>query len=190
MSSPTSPQLSPLTDSFFAGPTPDVAPALIGCILKVGQTAGRIVEVEAYTDDDASHGARRTTRSNIMHDTYGMVYVYFVYGMYHCLNFTTDRRNVGAVLIRAVEPVDGIALMRRRRKLSDIRSLCNGPGKLCVAFRINERMNWSAVGDKVQVFRGVRGEIATGPRIGIAKATDLHWRFYERDNPFVSRRAL
>ena len=176
-----------LTPAYFAQPTLRVAPRLIGKLLAVGDCVGRIVEVEAYTDDPASHGHRRTARSNIMHDTYGMVYVYFIYGMYHCLNFTTDRRDAGAVLIRAVEPLAGIELMQRRRRVDAPHSLCNGPGKLCAAFGVTAQFNWTMIGDQVRLFAGRAGVIASSPRIGITKATELHWRFYEVGNRYVGR---
>ena len=179
----------PITANFFAARTLDVAPRLIGAILNVNGVSGRIVEVEAYTDDPASHGHRRTERSAIMYETFGYVYVYFIYGMYHCLNFTTDRTHVGAVLIRAVEPLSGIELMQKRRGVRDVHALCNGPGKLCEAFGIDLSCNWTKVGDRVKLCRGSASSVATGPRIGISKAADLHWRFFERGNPFVSRRA-
>jgi DNA-3-methyladenine glycosylase len=145
------------------------------------------VEVEAYTDDPASHGYRRTERSAIMHDTYGHIYVYFIYGMYHCLNFTTDKDQVGAILVRAVEPLSGLQLMKKRRGIDSETKLCNGPGKLCQAFDININVNHSRVGEYLRLYHGRAEEILSSPRIGITKATDLHWRFFEKDSPFVSR---
>jgi DNA-3-methyladenine glycosylase len=179
------PQL--LTPSYFAQPTLELAPRLLGAVVSVGECAGRIVEIEAYTDDPASHGHRRTARSNIMHDTYGMVYVYFIYGRYHCLNFTTDRHDTGAVLIRALEPLRGIARMQRRRGVSDVRVLCNGPGKLCAALGIDASFNWTPVGGRVVISAGRAGLVQRSPRIGITKARELHWRFYEEGSEFVSR---
>jgi DNA-3-methyladenine glycosylase len=176
-----------LKPAFFARPTLQVAPLLIGNLLAVGRVSGRIVEVEAYTDDPASHGHRRTERSAIMHDTFGYAYVYFIYGMYHCLNFTTDRAHVGAVLIRAVEPLTGVEIMRRRRGVAESHRLCNGPGKLCEAFGIDLSYNWTKVGERVRLYEGEARAVATSPRIGISKAADLHWRFFEEGNPFVSR---
>jgi DNA-3-methyladenine glycosylase len=173
--------------SYFSRPTLDVAPRLIGKVLEFSGMRGRVVEVEAYTDDPASHGHRRTERSAIMYETFGHVYVYFIYGMYHCLNFTTDRHRVGAVLIRAVEPLDGIDQMRRRRGVHDIHRLCNGPGKLCEAFGIGLSLNWTRVGERIVLYEGKAGLVQTGPRIGISKAADLHWRFFEAGSPFVSR---
>jgi DNA-3-methyladenine glycosylase len=177
----------PVKPDFFAPPTLRVAPLLIGKVLAVGDVSGRIVEVEAYTDDPASHGHRRTERSAIMHETFGYVYVYFIYGMYHCLNFTSDRSHVGAVLIRAVEPLAGIEIMRRRRGVTENHRLCNGPGKLCEAFGIDLSYNWTQVGTRVKLYGGKARAVANSPRIGITKAADLHWRFYEEGNPFVSR---
>jgi DNA-3-methyladenine glycosylase len=177
------PQL--ISSDFFARPTLDVAPKLVGKIIEIGGCSGRIVEVEAYTDDPASHGHTRTTRSAIMHDTFGHVYIYFIYGMYYCLNFTTERDQVGAVLIRAVEPLRGIEAMQKRRGVTDVHRLCNGPGKLCEAFGIDLHYNHTLIGDKVKLYAGRAGEIQSGPRIGISKATDLNWRFFEVGNPFV-----
>ena len=171
----------------FSLPTLDVAPQLIGKILDVDGVRGRIVEVEAYTDDPASHGYRRTERSEIMFETYGHVYVYFIYGMYHCLNFTTDREHVGAILIRAVEPLAGIELMQKRRGIHDVKKLCNGPGKLCEAFGIDLDFNWTKIGERIKLYHGKHGLVRTSPRIGITKAADLHWRFFEAGSPFVGR---
>jgi DNA-3-methyladenine glycosylase len=176
----------PIPKQFFARETLAVAKDLIGAVLTIGACSGRIVEVEAYTDDEASHGYRRTDRSAIMYDTFGHVYVYFIYGMYHCLNFTTDKSRSGAVLIRAIEPLSGMEIMKKRRGVVDNKKLCNGPGKLCKAFNIDLTLNGTRVGDKVKLFKGSRGEVLTSPRIGIKKATELNWRFYEADNPFVS----
>lgn len=177
----------PLTNNFFAPRTIEVAPRLIGKIIRVGEASGRIVEVEAYTNDPASHAHRRTDRSSIMYDTYGQVYVYFIYGMYHCLNFTTERSGVGAVLIRAVEPLTGLDLMRQRRGVDSIRALCSGPGKLCQAFGIDDRFNWSPVGEHIRLFPGRAGRVLRTTRIGIRHAADLPWRFIEAGNPFISR---
>jgi DNA-3-methyladenine glycosylase len=176
-----------LNTTFFARSTLVIAPELIGKIMDYNGCTGRIVEVEAYTDDEASHGFRRTERSAIMHDTYGHIYVYFIYGMYHCINFTTEKNSVGAILIRAVEPLSGLELMQKRRGMQESKKLCSGPGKLCQAFGINISLNHSRVGEKLKLYEGQAGKIATSPRIGITKATDLCWRFFEKDNPYVSK---
>ncbi len=177
-----------LKPSFFARPTLDVAPELLGCILDVSGVSGRIVEVEAYTDDPASHGFRRTERSAIMFETFGYVYVYYIYGANHCVNFTTDKHHVGAILVRALEPLTGIDKMQKRRGTDKLTQLCSGPGKLCQALGINLTFNWTPVGDQVKIYSGESHKIETSPRIGITKATDLHWRFFESHNPHVSRR--
>jgi DNA-3-methyladenine glycosylase len=178
--------LRPLTPEFFAASTIEVAPKLIGAILDVHGCRGRIVEVEAYTNDPASHGHHRTSRSEIMYSTYGHIYVYFIYGMYHCLNFTTDRKQVGAVLIRAIEPLAGIEKMRKRRGVDDLQKLCNGPGKLCDALGIDLSLNWTTIGDRLKLYEGKANSVLSGPRSGIRKATDLHWRFWEEGSLFVS----
>ena len=178
----------PLTPNFFARPTLEVAPHLIGCILEANGVSGRIVEVEAYTDDPASHGHRKTNRSSIMWETHGFVYVYFIYGANHCVNITTDKNHVGAVLIRALEPLTGIPKMQKRRGTDQLTQLCSGPGKLCQALGINLSYNRTPIGDRIKLFPGKSGEILSSPRIGISKATDLHWRFYEAGNPHVSRK--
>ena len=178
----------PLTPAFFAGRTLEIAPRLIGCLLEVDGVSGRIVEVEAYTDDPASHAFRRTSRSEIMYETYGCIYVYYIYGANHCVNITTDQHRAGAVLIRALEPVSGIEIMQRRRGTDRLTQLCSGPGKLCEALGIDLRFNWTRVGDRIKIFKGPAGDSASSPRIGISKATDLHWRFFEQGNPHVSKR--
>ena len=176
-----------LTKQYFARDTLLVARSLIGCHLTCGPCSGRIIEVEAYTTDEASHGHRRTSRSALMHDTFGHVYVYFIYGMYHCLNFTTDKNGSGAVLIRGIEPLAGLEIMQRRRKTDSLRNLCSGPGKLCQAFGIDKSFNGSPVGEKITLQKGASTSIAASPRIGIRKAADLEWRFFEKGNPFISR---
>jgi DNA-3-methyladenine glycosylase len=177
----------PVSPTFFARSTLVIAPELIGKVIDCHGCSGRIVEVEAYTDDAASHGFQRTKRSAIMHDTFGHVYVYFIYGMYYCLNFTTERDSVGAILIRAVEPLTGIERMRERRSVKELHKLCSGPGKLCQAFDIGAAINGSKIGDELKLWHGEAQEIATSPRIGISKAKELQWRFFEKGNGFVSK---
>src|SRR6266568_5067956 len=130
-----------LTPEFFARDTIEVARDLIGTVMIVGSCEGRIVETEAYTTDAASHSVMRPNQSAIMQKTFGHVYVYFIYGMYYCLNFTTDRTGTGAVLIRAAEPTRGIEVMKERRRTDDIRKLASGPGRLCDAFGIDLSFN-------------------------------------------------
>ena len=125
-----------------------------------------------------------------MRDTFGHVYVYLIYGIYYCLNFTTERSGVGAVLIRAVEPIAGIEEMIERRGTTDLKKLASGPGRLCQAFGVDARFNGGPVGREIKLIeRADEPQISSGPRIGITRATELEWRFYETGNPFVSRRA-
>lgn len=164
-----------LTRDFFMRPTVDVAQDLLGKTLVFGRHRGRITETEAYVgeDDPASHSARgKTPRNAVMFDQAGMVYVYFIYGMYHCLNIVTEGRDVGAaVLIRGIQedPVDG----QPGRHL-------NGPGKLCRDWGITLVDNGrDAISDaQIGLYDTPSfGHFITTPRIGISKATDKLWRF-------------
>lgn len=176
-----------LKSDFFARPTLVVAPDLIGTIMVVGGCEGRIVEVEAYTTDAASHSVTRKNQAASMRERYGTVYVYFTYGMHYCLNFTTDSTGPGAVLIRAVEPLKGINTMRQRRGTDNIRNLASGPGKLCQAFSIGLELNGEAIGKIIKLKeRTSEPPISISTRIGISQATDLEWRFYETGSLFVS----
>jgi DNA-3-methyladenine glycosylase len=173
---------------FFARDTLAVARDLIGTTLVVGRCEGRIVETEAYTTDSASHSVIRRNQASIMRETFGHVYVYFIYGMYYCLNFTTDRQGPGAVLIRAAEPTRGIEEMKRRREQTRIEQLASGPGRLCQAFDIGTVVNGKPIGREIRVReRSHKPEISSSRRIGITRAADLEWRFYETGNPFVSK---
>ena len=181
--------MSDLDHEFFARDTVTVARDLIGTTLVASGCAGRIVETEAYTTDAASHAVIRSRRGALMRETFSHVYVYLIYGMYYCLNITTERDGIGAVLIRAVEPTLGIELMSQRRGTSNIRLLASGPGRLCAAFGIDLTMNGKPLGRDIHIQRREAAPlISAGPRIGITRATELHWRFYETGNPFVSRR--
>ena len=181
-----------------------VARALIGRLLVVPARGGRrvsgiVVETEAYQgpEDRASHayGGRRTRRTETMYGQGGTAYVYFVYGMYHQFNVVTGGPDVPhAVLVRALEPAEGLALMRRRRGRVPDRALTSGPGKLCIALGIDLRLDRAdLLGDRVWLEEGRRirpAEIARGPRVGIDYAEEWArrpWRFWLRDNPFVSR---
>jgi len=178
-----------VTSRFFARDTIEVARDLIGTVLVVGPCEGRIVETEAYTTDAASHSVTRPRQAIAMQQTSGRVYVYFIYGMYYCLNFTTDRDGPGAVLIRAVEPLRGIEVMCERRRTDETKKLASGPGRLCQAFAIDLGFNGERIGERIKVrARRATVEVATSRRIGISKAVELDWRFYEIGNPFVSGR--
>ena len=181
-----------------------VARDLLGKLLVVpaadGQrVSGMIAEVEAYRgpEDRASHayGGRRTRRTETMYQEGGVAYVYFVYGMYYQFNVVSNVAGTPhAILVRALEPVEGIELMRERRHLHPDHNLTNGPGKLCIALGIDRELDAAdLLGDRVwlEEFQTVSPRrIARGPRIGIDYAEewiDKPWRFWIRDNPFVSR---
>lgn len=182
--------MKPLPLSFFACNTVEVAKDLLGKIISVNGMQARIVETEAYGRDPASHAFKKTERSKIMFDTHGHVYVYLIYGMYECLNLTTEKKEAGAVLIRAVEPLKGIEQMKRNRKIDDIYNLCSGPGKLCQALNITRKLNGLKLGKEVRVYDdGFRvGKVSISSRIGIKDAQELQWRFFVEGNGFVSRK--
>jgi DNA-3-methyladenine glycosylase len=162
-----------------------------------GITVGRIVETEAYVgpEDKACHAARgRTARTEVMFGEPGHAYVYFVYGFHHMLNIVTEREGFpAAVLIRAVEPVRGISLMKRRRGMVESQRLASGPGKLCQAFAIDRTLNGSDVcGDLLYVRDADEPppKIITTPRIGVDYARewkDKPFRFLIGGNAFVSK---
>ena len=155
---------------------------------------GRIVEAEAYQEDDpASHSFRGLTpRTEVMFGPPGHLYVYFTYGMHFCMNVVTGRKGEGsAVLLRAAEPVEGIDLMRKHRAAPNDRLLCSGPGRLTQAFRIGRAQNGIdlVTGDEMFVAAGKpvsSSLVGEGPRIGIRSAIDRPWRLYELGNPHVS----
>ena len=172
-----------LSRRFLAGDSPDVAPALLNKLLVHGECVGRIVEVEAYREDDpASHTFRgRTNRNAVMFGPAGHMYVYFSYGMHFCANVVTGPEGVGsAVLLRAVEPIAGIDVMSARRGGS--RHLADGPAKLCQAFGIDRTHDGVDLlsGDGVGLYDdGVPppANPLAGPRVGITKAVDVAWRW-------------
>jgi len=182
-----------------------VARELLGKLLVVPATdgsrvSGMIVETEAYRgpEDRASHayGGRRTKRTETMYQLGGTVYVYFVYGMYYQFNVVTNIRDTPhAVLVRALQPVEGIENMRDRRQTHSDRNLTSGPGKLCIAMGIDRKLDGEdLLGERVWIEEGEkipRTRIATGPRVGIDYAEEWiekPWRFWLKDNPFVSKR--
>ena len=178
-----------LPSSFFARDTVAVAQELLGKIISVDGMQVRIVETEAYGRDPASHAYTRTERSALMYDTHGQVYVYLIYGMYWCLNFTCDKNEAGAVLIRAVEPLTGIEKMKKNRKAEKMTDLCSGPGKLCRALGIDGKYNGLKLGKGIKVFDdGFKvGKIASSSRIGIKDALELQWRFFVEGNGYVRK---
>lgn len=186
----------PLGAEFFARESPVVARDLIGCVMVAGECAGRIVETEAYLGerDGASHAFRGPTpRTQVMFGPPGFVYVYFVYGMYHCMNFVTNEDGIaGAVLIRALEPVAGIEIMRARRpKVKRWEDLASGPGKLTLAMGIGPEHNGRQLGIgaiEVRRFRETPpARVSVSPRIGVKACADWPLRFFEPGNPCVSR---
>ncbi|GAC1479677.1 MAG: DNA-3-methyladenine glycosylase [Gemmatimonadaceae bacterium] len=196
----STPHGEPLQPRFYDRDTSEVARALLGAVLECttadGVARGRIVETEAYlgAHDPACHAAAGLTpRTRTLHGPPGTSYVYFVYGMHWCFNAVTQSPGIGsAVLIRALEPLDGLELMRgRRRAVRSDRDLTNGPGKLCAALGITGAMSGLPVDRPPIVIRRARscpsGVIGVSPRIGIRKATDWPLRFFVRGSPFVSK---
>ncbi|MBX9845310.1 MAG: DNA-3-methyladenine glycosylase [Xanthobacteraceae bacterium] len=177
---------------FFSRSVHHVAPELIGATLLIGGVGGRIVEVEAYhhTDPAAHSFNGQTPRNAVMFGPPGYAYVYRSYGIHWCLNFVCEPAgSASAVLIRAVEPVEGLAQMRRRRGLSDERLLCSGPGRLAEAMGVTIAHNGLAL-DKLPFelyAREQEPEIATGIRIGITKAADLPWRYGLKGSRYLSK---
>ena len=181
-----------LRRSFFARSVHAVAPDLIGATLLVGGAGGRIVEVEAYHHTDpAAHSYRgQTERNAVMFGPPGYAYVYRSYGIHWCLNFVCEKDgSASAVLIRALEPMEGLTVMRRRRGLKDERMLCSGPGKLGEALGITRAQNGLALDKPPFELRARIGqpEIVTGPRIGITKAADVPWRYGLKGSRFLSK---
>ena len=164
------------------------------------RVSGIIVEAESYRgpEDRASHAynSRRTNRTETMYQIGGTAYVYFVYGMYYQFNVVTDVKDIPhAILIRALEPIEGIEVMRRRRHNQPDHNLTNGPGKLCIALGIDRQLDRAdLLGNQVWIEEGEKvspRSIASGPRIGIDYAEDWidkPWRFWIRTNNFVSKR--
>jgi len=184
-----------LKRDFYERPAVAVARGLLGKVLVHGATAGLIVETEAYLggDDRASHSARGITdRTRVLFGPPGHAYVYFVYGMYECLNLVAETEgHPGSVLVRAVEPVAGIDIMRRRRPAARrLEDLASGPGKLTLALGITRAQNGADVTRGKLVLREPaeprRVEIAVTPRIGIRECADWPLRFIVRGSRFVS----
>lgn len=184
--------------SFFRKSTISVAKNLLGTYLvhktSKGKIIGKIVETEAYLfDDPASHSFKGLSeRNKSMFDHPGKAYVYLIYGMYECFNCVTNKIGVGeAVLIRALEPISGIELMKKNRKTSDVRSLCSGPGKLTSAMEITRKDNCAdLVSSKLRIEVPIQKDkfnIVTTKRIGISKGKHLPHRFYIKGNEFISK---
>jgi DNA-3-methyladenine glycosylase len=165
---------------------------LIGCLLLKDGVGGIIVETEAYDEDDpASHAFSGPTRRNAtLFGPAGRIYVYRSYGLHWCMNITSGREGRGSgTLIRALAPVEGLALMQARRRTTDLRRLCAGPGRLTAALDVTGADDGSAVAEPPFRLLGRQGEpeIVAGPRIGITKATDRSRRFGLAGSPWLSR---
>jgi len=188
----------PSTDlrALLEGPILEVAPTLLGAVLRHGDVAVRITEVEAYggAHDPGSHAYRgRTARNAVMFGPPGHLYVYFTYGMHHCMNVVCGLQGrASAVLLRALIPIAGLAAMARRRRTDDRTRLARGPGSLAQALGLERRH------DGLDLVRGplwiadlppARGgrRVARGPRIGIRLAAERPWRYWLQGEPCVSR---
>ena len=191
---------APLPQSFYLRPTEQVARDLLGAVLEhrtsEGVTAGIIVETEAYVGehDLACHAAAGITqRTAPLYGPPGIAYVYFIYGMYWCVNAVTRAEGEpSAVLIRAIEPVTGIEVMRARRpRARSPVDLANGPGKLCLALGIDRACNWQSLERSALVIRAGAAvpdrRVTVTPRIGISRCADWPLRWFVNDSPFVSR---
>lgn len=184
-----------MKSSFYARPVVEVARELIGCVVRHGECAGVIVESEAYHDSEpACHAfVGLTERTRTLFGPPGFAYVYRSYGIHALLNAVCEPEEVGAaVLIRALEPLDGVELMRTRRGLEPLRELCSGPGKLTQALGIELAHNGVdlergpvMITERLPQWRGV--EVSVDRRIGITKAVELPWRFCATGSRFLSR---
>jgi DNA-3-methyladenine glycosylase len=196
-----------LPRSFYLQPTLTIAKELLGkyLIRKIrNQTLiGKIVEVEAYLGENypASHAFNgRTRRNDVMFWRGGHLYVYFTYGMHFCANIVTEEEGKGrAVLLRAVEPIEGIEIMKRLRKMNRKKgasasevNATNGPAKFCEAFDIKREQNGTdLLGKEIYITQGEnipRSKIISSKRIGITNGSEKKWRFYIKENPFVSKK--
>lgn len=195
-----------LPQKFYTRDVLKVACDLLGKIFVVNRKgkilSGKIVEVEAYDGscDEAAHTYNgKTKRNEVMFETGGLLYVYFTYGMYYCSNVVTGEKNERtAVLLRALEPVEGIeemSLNRYGKKQITGReklNLTSGPAKLCLALGINQTYNGiSLIGDEIYILDNKKiqkDKLAVSTRIGISKSKELPWRFYIKDNPYISKK--
>jgi DNA-3-methyladenine glycosylase len=180
---------------FFDRSVHEVARELIGCELAVGETAGVIVETEAYdVTDPACHAyVGRTARNEVLFGPPGHAYVYLSYGIHSLLNAVAEPEgSAAAVLIRALQPTAGIDLMRERRGREEVEELCSGPGKLTEALGVGLKLNGADLGRAPFEIARPAGdwqgaEIVTSTRIGITKAADLPWRYSVKGSQYVSR---
>jgi len=194
--------MKPLGQSFYNRPTLEVARELLGCELWVHERksvcVGRLVEVEAYVgeEDPACHAHRGPTpRNRVMYGPPGMAYVYFTYGHHWMLNFVTEKDGFpAAVLIRGIEPLEGVSLMRRRRQVQREHDLTSGPGKLTAALGITGGDNGESLrGPRFWVTRSrtVSDErVMSSGRVGVNEGHERPWRFFYESSPWVSKYRL
>jgi DNA-3-methyladenine glycosylase len=188
-------ELSPTEAEFYARSVHQVARDLVGCTVRHGGTAGRIVEVESYHEQEPACHAfiGRTARTRVLFGPPARAYVYRSYGIHALLNAVCEEEGIGAaVLIRALEPVDGIELMRERRGIHAFHQLCSGPGKLTQALGIELTENdTSLLEGPIEILPPRDGDrppkLAIGERIGITKAAELPWRFADPRSKSVSK---
>jgi DNA-3-methyladenine glycosylase len=181
-----------LRKSFFNRSVHEVAPELLGATLLFRGVGGIIVEVEAYhhTDPAAHSYGGETARNAVMFGLPGYAYVYRSYGIHWCVNFVCERAgSASAVLIRALQPTEGLAAMQRRRRMKDERLLCSGPGRLTEALGITHAQNGCALDEPPFALRAPEGtvEVVAGPRIGITKAVEQPWRYGLKGSRFLSK---
>jgi DNA-3-methyladenine glycosylase len=187
-----------LPRTFYGRPTLDVAPELLGKYVVYnspqGRMSARIVEVEAYVgrDDPACHAAPGPTRRNaVMFGRPGVSYIYFIYGMYYCLNFVTEPEGQpAAVLLRAAEPDEGFDIMQYHSPRLNERRILSGPGKFCRAFGLSVEQSGLDLIERVLYLEdrgGPRPEIAKATRVGIRKAAERPWRFYDANSSSISK---
>jgi|ERR1043165_3599494 DNA-3-methyladenine glycosylase len=181
-----------LRKSFFNRSVHEVAPELIGATFLFRGAGGVIVEVEAYhhTDPAAHSYGGETARNAVMFGPPGYAYVYRSYGIHWCINFVCERAgSASAVLLRALEPTQGLTAMQRRRQTADARLLCSGPGRLTEALGITHAQNGLALDEAPfeLIARKSEPHISAGPRIGITKAVDLPWRYGLKGSRFLSK---
>ncbi len=195
-----------LPREFYVRDTLTVARELLGKIfvriLNGEILAGRIIETEAYIagEDESAHSSRgKTKRNATMFEEGGLLYVYFTYGMYYCANVVTNDKGKGdAVLLRSIEPLEGIEIFAQNRfgkteiTEKEKRNLLSGPGKICMAYNLTKTEDGAdLLGDEIFILdarKVPRNKIVQTTRIGISKSKELPWRFYEKDNPYVSRK--
>jgi DNA-3-methyladenine glycosylase len=192
---------TPISYNFFRRETLKVACELLGKVIvrKTGSKSfisGKIVETEAYIGDHdpACHAYGKVSgRSSVLYEEGGTIYVYFIYGNYYCFNIVTEKKGTGcAVLIRAVEPLEGIDIMKENRPgVKNLHDLTNGPSKFCLAFEIEKEFNNKKLSEDgiyiSEPLKKEKFEIVTSKRIGIVKGADFPYRFFIKDNPFVTK---